>query len=300
MRKFLTGLGAGLVCLATLATTAPARALMVAPAPMPQRVVTADCVFVGKVTAVEDSTVEASPFPNNPKVHYKVAVVKVTDAVTGTKGLTSIRVGFIAPMEEPKVQPVDPKDGGVRPVIRPIRRFPQVNLAAGQEALFFLKKHHDQDFYIAPMYYDVVNKENNENFAKDLETLKKSAKLMEKPEAGLKSKNADERFLTAALLVMKYRTFNQVGGAPKLEPIDAEQSKLILQALADADWSNRQDRTQLSPQQTFFTLGLQPQDGWKPVAFKTPEELADAAKKWLKENAGTYRVQRFVAQEKDK
>jgi hypothetical protein len=49
----------------------------------------------------------------------------------------------------------------------------------------------------------------------------------------------------------------------------------------------------MGPQAMFFRLGLTAKDFWTPPAnFKdTPE----AAKKWLKDNAGAYRIQRYVA-----
>ena len=51
-----------------------------------------------------------------------------------------------------------------------------------------------------------------------------------------------------------------------------------------------------NPQLLFLQLGLEAKDGWEQ-----PKELnavPAAAKQWLKENAGTYRVKRFVVAEK--
>jgi len=48
-------------------TAAAAPALMIAFTPPAQRALTADVVVVGKVTAVEKETVEATPFPGSPQ-----------------------------------------------------------------------------------------------------------------------------------------------------------------------------------------------------------------------------------------
>jgi len=45
----------------------------------------------------------------------------------------------------------------------------------------------------------------------------------------------------------------------------------------------------------FFQLGLTPADGWtQPRNFA---EIQEAAKKWLKENAGKYKMKRYVRDE---
>jgi hypothetical protein len=45
-------------------------------------------------------------------------------------------------------------------------------------------------------------------------------------------------------------------------------------------------------------LGLTPEDGWAPP--QNFQEVSAAAKAWLKEHAGTYRIQRFVAEKSAK
>ena len=102
------------------------------------------------------------------------------------------------------------------------------------------------------------------------------------------------RCVVAALLIARYRTPRPFTPMPKTEAIAAEQSKLILEALSGADWGNVPGRNwALSPQGLFFRLGLTPGDGWvQPKDFK---QLPTEAKKWLKANSGTYRIQRYVA-----
>jgi hypothetical protein len=289
-RTVLAGLAA-LYTLAVLASAAPAVAMMVAPAPIPQRVATADVVVVGKVTGFADKSVSAPRFPGDTvQAEYQVALVKVEDALLGTRGMKEIRVGFIPP-------PAPVPDA--RPVRPPIRRFPSVNLTLNQEVCLFLTRHPAADFYTAPAYYHVLNKTGNANFARELGEVKRCAKLLADPKAGLDSKDKDECFLTAAMLITRYRTPNlSRAGLPKTEPVDAAQSKRILEALAEADWAVRNPRqAQMAPQNLFFRLGLKPADGWtQPRDYR---ETPAAAKKWLQDHAGTYRVQRYVAEKPD-
>src|SRR5262249_47447594 len=119
-----------------------------------------------------------------------------------------------------------------------------------------------------------------------------------KPNDGLKSKEAEERLTTAALLVTRYRT-NRNPEA-KTEEVPAEQSKLILEVLASADWAPKNNPRQFgqpNPQQIFFQLGITDKDGWKQPQDFT--KLADEAKKWCKDNAGKYRIKRFVNETKE-
>jgi hypothetical protein len=285
---------AGVACL-VLATWAVAGAMMIAPQPIPLRVATAECVVLGTVTGIEDKLVKASRFVNDQeKGEYKIAVVKIAEGFGSAKGLTHIRVGF-----QP---PPPPGDAGAPPGprIRPGRIQP-VQLHKDQEVLLFLSPNIDGTFHIAPAYFDVIvkNKENAQQFTKDLAEAKRSAKLLADPKAGLESKNADERFLTAAMLLTRFRTQKVFDGQPpKQEPIDAEQSKEILLALAGADWGKNPPPGgfMLNPQAVFFRLNLTEKDGWKQP--KNFQQTPQAAKAWLKDNAEKYRIQRFVEPEK--
>ncbi len=286
---------AGLSCLALAAAPVAARAMMIAPPPLSQRVAIADVIVVGKVTGFGDKLVSAVPPNGGAKVDYQVATVQVGDAVAGLKDAKEIKVAFIPP---PPPDPPPPPGGPF--VIR--KRYPQFTLALDQEACLFLVKHPTEDFYVGLNYYDVINKNNNADFDKSLDEVKHFAKLLADPTASLKSDNNDDRFLTAAMLVVRYRTARP--GQTKTEAIDAGQSKQILQALADADWNPKPPAGgvflgfQMTPQVAFFRLGLTPQDGWTQP--KDAKEIPDAAKRWLKDNVEKYRIQRFVADKTDK
>jgi hypothetical protein len=251
-----------------LVVAAPAPAKVVAPAPIPVRVARSDAVLVGKVAKIAP---EAYKAPDGAE--YSVAFVEVKDALSGVKGATLVRVAFHAGEN---------------------RRFPHLNLQAGQEGLFFLRYINDKDStFTAPMYYDVVDAKNADVYMVELAESKRCTKLLEAPEAGLTSKDADERLLTAGLLILQYRTARD--GAGRFEPADAKLSKLILQTLADADW-NKQGPYPQVPHLLFSQLGLTEKDGWKsPPAI---DQFQPAAKKWLREHADTYRIQRVVAPRK--
>lgn len=280
--------GLALAFLSVLVLTRPSPALVVAAAPVPDRVATADIVVVGKITAIEDKTVMAKRFPGAPeKTEFKVALVQIADPLKGAKGLTIVRLGFVPPVVQPAPQPGVPRIGGG------FNRFPQLNHQVGQEALFFLTKSADGDFHLAQNYFDVVEKKSG-NFEQEVTLAKRAAKLLEDPMTGLKSKDADDRLTTASLLLTKYRTPKLGVNNPKMEAVPAEESKLILEAIAGGDWT-RQGRAQVSPQMVIQRLNLTAKDGWNPPKFKDyQKEFPAYAQQWLKANTGKYQVQRFI------
>jgi len=274
---------AGVACLALL-TAAQAKALMIAPPPAGTRIASADVVVVGKVTGFGAKLVKGEMFKGDER-DMQIAKIKVSDTLVG-KEVKEIEVGFFPPANN---------NGGGGPRI--IKRGPSVQLKQDEEYALILTKHPTKkDTYVVVNYYDAIAKKDNGNFDKEIETIKKSAKLLAKPEDGLKSKDADERLTTASLLVTRYRT-NRLP-EPKTEEISAEQSKLILEVLASADWAPKNQRFgEPNAQQTFFMLGLTEKDGWKQPQDFT--KLADTAKKWCKDNADKYRIKRFVNETKE-
>jgi hypothetical protein len=297
MRRLLTGtLFASSVAL-VLATAGTAAALRIAvPPPSPTRVATTDVIVIGRVTSVEAKELSLPTFPGAPataKTAYRVAVVEVADVVKGTKGLKTVRVGFIAP---PKMVNPGPGPGGIRPGVRPIRPgFGQTQLKPGDAGLFYLTKHFQAKIYTIPGMYDFTARDNA-NFDKELQEARANLKLLESPMENLKGLDKEKRFTTAALLLTQYR--RAFPGKVKTEPIGAEESKLILLALADAPaWDNNTPVRfgQLHPQTLFFQLGLTAKDGWQPPRqVTTPQDFPNAIRAWLREHANTYRIQRNV------
>jgi hypothetical protein len=161
----------------------------------------------------------------------------------------------------------------------------------GQEGCFFLRKHSTEDFYVPAMQLCFVGKAGA-SFDKELALIKRCTTILEAPTAALKGKDAEKRFLAAAMLVVRYRTRHSP--ADKTEPLDAEQSKLILRALADADWTPSKDYTKLTPLMVLHRLGLTKKDGFMPTK-REPEAYAAYARQWVRDHVDTYRIQRFVA-----
>jgi hypothetical protein len=241
------------------------------PRALPDRAAAAAAIVVGQVSSVEEP---------KDKPGHKLMTVKVTESLLGVKGLTHVLVLFTPRNLQP------PPASSAPP--------PTAPLPVGQEACFFLGSL-TADASYRPIGFEYAVAKKDQAFEKQLASIKRYAKLLEDPAAGLKARDRDDRFTTAGLLILRYRV---VFGADKTEPIDAAESKLILQALAEADWKPEgprvptQEQTQMTPSTLFQLLGAGAKDGWRPPA--NFQEFTAAAQKWLKEHAGDYRIQRFV------
>ena len=125
-----------------------------------------------------------------------------------------------------------------------------------------------------------INSDKNKDFDKEVQTAKAAAKMMEDPQAGLKAKDAEDRLLAAAILVEKYRAYR--GPDAKQEPIDADESKQIMQIIADADWTGQRDFRSLrpTPAQLFQRLGVTKSDGFAPPPGANYQAAAQA---WLRD-----------------
>jgi hypothetical protein len=268
------------------------RVMMIAPAPIFERVGRVDTVVTGKVTSIEEKSVLAPAILGaKENMEYLVAVVKIDDTIQGAKGLTHIKVGFPAPQA-----PVPGR--GVRPGLGR----GQAKLEKDEEVLLFLTPHNTGEFQVMEAYFDVVEKKAD-TYEKDVQAAKKYAKLLAEPEKGLKATDATDRLSTAAMLIAKYRTPRPTTTGPKEEPIDAGVSKLILNTLADADWTPPKaggpgSNNQLMPLNLFFRLNLTDKDGWKPP--RDGNKFAEAAQQWIKDNKDKYVLKRFVVEKEDK
>jgi hypothetical protein len=261
---------------------------------IPQRVLSADTIVVGKVTAVADKTTKAERFKGDvQKGEYRVFTVKIDSAIQGGNGLTHIKVGCLMPAPVAPVVPIGPGPVGGPPgrLARPFPPQQPPMLEKGQEVLLFIRPHISEPFYTVSAVGDVTESKAA-NFKADVEDAKKVAKMIAEPMTGLKAREASDRYLAAAILVSKYRS----AGGPKEEEISADESKLILQGLAGGNWNapqvGRPGFDPFTPMQMFYIL--QPQNaGWvQPQNF---QEVPTSMKKWLEDNAGKFRIKRFVA-----
>ncbi len=273
MRRLWVGLVLGLGC---LAVTAAARAGVVARPTGPDRLVLAQVVVVGTVTAIEDKDIDLPFTPNGPAtVKYKVAVVKVSDTIKGTERVQTVRIAFqLPPTVNPKIK---------------LPRLPRnPELKTGQEGLFYLTKHFKEPVYqLVGMPGVVLRDPNGQTFANEITKVKHKVRLLRAPLESLRSSTAADRVQTAALLIGTYRgTFSK-----KTEPINADESKLILMAVAEANWQ-ASPLDPLNGRYLFGRLGITAKDGWTP-----PQNFQDfpaAAQQWLRQNAATFRIQRYV------
>ncbi len=275
MRRFMSPalalVGAGVLASSALA-------LMIAIPPGPQRFIGSDAVFVGRVAGMEPTDVEMLG------AKYRIAVVQVSEAVMGLKaGTKTIRIGFIAPDEAKK-----------GPVLS--RQPPRVEV--GQDGLFNLRKFSNADMYMAPNFGAFVPASAN-NFKSEIGDAKKAALIVQDPVAAMKSSDAKDRMFGAQVLVEKYRTVPaglNVQTA-KQEPIDTEESKLILKTAAGADWNAPLRFGAANPLQIWTQLGVTAKDGWKqPMPFNV-QKTGQAIQEWVRVNGETFRIQRFVAPE---
>lgn len=291
----------GMALLTLAVAPLAAKALMVAPNPLPFRVASAEVVVVGTVASLEEKTT----FSKKDGVEYQVATLKIEKGIKGVKDITHIRVAWPAPQKpvQPGINPVDP-NLPVRPILPGRGRIVGMNLQKDQEVLLLLKKHEMEAFYVGADFMPVVHKTGNPNFKAELAEVERGIKVMADPLASLKSKDNEERLLAVALQMQKYRT-NRTGN-PAKQPIEKEESKLILKTIAESDWNenaapNRGPGSYMTnPRNLFYQLQLTPADGWtqprpdpkNPANFQ--KDFETAAKKWLTDNMDKYVIQRFV------
>jgi hypothetical protein len=264
------------------------------------KLVRADAVVVGKVTALEKEMVTAAPAPGDPnKLSYKVAVIKVESALVGAENVTHLKVGFIPP---PPARPEPPANVPGRGA--PARGgFQQVNLTEGTEGLFYLTKHHGGQFYtihplMAPADTSAADYKDQVAFAK------KAAAALAEPLKALKAEKAEDRAFAAAVLVRKYRTYPEgAGGGEFVEgKLDADESRLILKGLAGANWKPDPATGTAEAYTAFSQLGLADKDGWKYPVVKPGEDFQEKTKeafaKWLEGAGKEYRVSKWVPKKK--
>jgi hypothetical protein len=302
MRRFCFSLAVAAAAVTLLAVPAPA--LMIAMKPAAQRALTAEMVVVGKVTSIEKDVIEAAPFVNAPnKVAYKIAVVKIESTLAGKNNDTHIKVGFIPPLPPAAPNP-DAPPGGIR--IAPRRPNLAPELKEGQEFVFFLSKHPSANFYIMPAMSPPLDVKAEET-KKELESIKKTLAVIADPMNALKSEKAEERIFAAATMLGKHRSYPDQGGEIDQVAISADESKLILKALAESDWT-KIDRGSPNGMQSFYQLQLTDKDGWvapKPVrpqpgqpAVNFNEVVKEAFVKWLDGPGKDYVIKKIVPKKK--
>jgi hypothetical protein len=292
--------------------------------------VRADVVVVGKVKSIEENCRVASAASTDVyKSAYRVAVVEVKENVLGSKAGETLRVGFRA-AHNPTYKERELREGdeGVfflnkhheesflvikQPFTNPFGNFGGgfgggfggafnggVNLGGGQLGNPPADKQPAQPAK-PPRATEFMGKELPD-YDKNLALVRRCGKLYAGGKASLKSANAGDRLLAAAVLVGKHRnlaptrTYQSFGvnlAGSKSEPIDAEESKLILDVLSASNLEQLDTETGVFPLGVFKRLGLKREDNWTAPT-TNQRDYAAAAQRWLHANANSYRVQRVV------
>ena len=262
-----------------IAAPAEARALVAQAQPVALRAVHADVILIGKIVEIEKDTVEGPAYagaPKDQKAMYKIAVLKIEDSLAGAKGLTQLRVGFLA--DAPAAGTPGPAAGGGLRPIRPVRPGAgPIALKADMEGCFLLDPLPGADFYVVAGNSPPLVKKD-ETYEKDLKVIKGVLKTLEDPVAALKAKDADARFRAAYTLI--WRNQSPKGNSARLtqEPLPAEENKLMLAVLAELPWQPKDPTAPVTP-------GDVPQCrsaiwhliNWSEHGFKQPE-AQDAAR----------------------
>lgn len=248
--------------------------------PIPNKIAQADCVVVGKITAVEPKPVLARLYAHiDAKMEFVVADVEVSELLLGPKGAKKVRVAFVA---------FQVKSGEHKPAP-----------AVGQEGCFYAVKHCTEDFYVVPAggFHDKKGKD----FEQELALTRRSCEFLNEPNTALKAKELQDRVLTAYLLVLRYTYAPmRLRGKNEAKPIDAEQSKLIMLALAEADWDRPADQMEVSPRYAVSLIREAARLGGVAMPKSFPTNTGDlkkdavALKQWLQDNAESYRIQQLV------
>ena len=295
-----------------LSPTAQAKALVMAVPQTPAaQTANADAVVVGKVAEVEAEPVEVTAYPGAPKdakMSFKVAVLKVDEALMGAGGVTRIRVGF------PADAPVAAKPGGPGgPVAvggRVRRPGPMVfGLSAGMEGCFVLARHHEGDFYtlVGPPLLKKAD-----SYAKELERVKTVVKAIDDPVAALKAKNLDDRFRAAQAILQRYQTARGLrpGRPPAREPIPEEENRLIVALLKELPWNSKDPAPaadgEVPPSRAALWYQINPgESGFKEPKFPVQKPgdppvdfnkiMDEATTKFLTESADKIKIKRFVS-----
>jgi tetratricopeptide (TPR) repeat protein len=240
--------------------------------PIPQRVALADAVVVGRVASLEEAPLQAFPLlkvPGGSRVSFKMAQVRIDRVLLGA-GLEQVRVG-----------------------VGPGQFMPA--LTEGQTGCFFLHRHPEEPFYVLSAGSDFIDS-RREEYGKAVDLAGRCAGLLANTDEGLRSPEGEDRLLTAALLIFRFRTARYAySGPPRTEPIEAELSRRILAVLGEGSFSDKAAREPTGRLTLFLRLDLTEADGWKPS--RQPPGLAAAAEKWLAENTATYRIRRYVPEE---
>ncbi len=273
-----------------------------------QKVAQADVIVTGKVTDLEKETVQLSQFPGDKtKAAFTVAVVKVETILAGVKNITHLKVAFVSQPGTGGGNGEElPLGGGrIRPGIG--GGFGPVQLTEGQEGIFFLQKHPGSDsYYTVPQGFTPVAAKSDE-YKDELVKVKGITEAIADPVKALKAEKAEARLSAAAAVVGKYRQPARTGQSVEVA-IPAEETKLIMKTLLEADWSVADAPApgfdyQTSGPGLASLIGLYPGGNGIPAFQPKPGESyngkwKETVKAWYEKGAEKFEIKKFVAKDK--
>ena len=273
-----------------------------------QKVAQADVVVTGKVSSIEKETVELPQYPGDKnKAAFTIAVIKVESILAGAKNVTHLKVAFLSQPgavgggEEPGL-------GGGPIKGRPIRPggFGPVQLTEGQEGIFFLQKHTGSDSYYSVQQGYTPISAKAENYKDELVKVKAITEALTDPVKALKAEKLDARLTAAAAILGKYRQ-NRTGQMVEVA-IPAEETKLIMKALLEADWTVVEAPPagfdyQASGPGIAGLIGLHPGANGVGTFQQKPGDSynakwKDAVKAWYEKGGEKFEIKKFVAKDK--
>ena len=235
--------------------------------PIPELVAVSEVIAVGKVVALEDRFTRTDV--NGWTTEIQTARVHVLEDLKGAGGATELRVIFV-PREN---------QGNI----------PTPVLAVGQELCLFLGRDGDVYHLWGPgVGRPATVPGGSEDVAETAAEARKLLRLLREHGAGLTFEDPDERMLLAWMLAVRYRRFPNPPARPVEKPIDAAESRLILEGLVQLA-----DKDQVAFWDVFESLDLQLQDGWDPD-FQSWHGIHEKAQAWVRDHAATWRFRRRV------
>lgn len=257
-----------------------------------QRVAWSDLVVVGKITEIEEKTARDQELPGQPKGWYtRMARVEVVDVLLGPSKVESLRLAVNPLWMKPPASWSDPKrlfgKGKVPKELPRVQPFEK-----GRQGIFFLSRRSPGEVYV-PTLNPIFTDKSDPVYEEELKRCKRLVRLLANPKASLRSEDTADRRITAAMLLWRYTVPRY---EPLItEPIDAEESKLILGVLADSQWVYVSKDPYEEPMHILY--------GWVYPALGAGSDAPrrsvsvydfDPLREWVQKNREKYRIRRYV------
>jgi hypothetical protein len=260
--------------------------------PLYQRVAWADLIVVGKVTEIEEKPARDQELPGQPRGWYtRVARVEVAEVLLGPNRVASLRLAVNPLWMKPPASWSDPDrlfGKGKVP-----RELPRVQpFEKGRQGIFFCSRRPPGEVYV-PALHPIFTDKGDPVYEEELKRCKRLVRLLADPKASLRSRDPADRRITAAMLLFRY-TIDRYG-TNKREPIDAEESRLILGVLADSEWVYVSKDPYEEPMHVLY--------GWVYPALGAgrdaprrglSEQDFGPLREWVQKNRDKYRIKRYV------